>query len=360
MKNKTKQTLKERIAKVGNSISSLFKRSRRSFRYNRLKLKKRLNDNELASYEKPRYKRCKNCNEILQGSYCHRCGQHATEINPTIWSFIKQYCETNFQFDSRLFQTAHRLFCNPGYLSLEFTKGHIRRYVSPINLYMFIALLFGYLSTIDITEPYDREESIEITAIATPDTLRKSEILTEISKTDSLATNNKTKQRSDVDIEREIIFKELGNDIISKLPFAMIMAMPLFGLISMLLFRKRHKRYIAHLIYAIHLHCFVFSIFILTYIESYCFERFPTIDSSISSILILWALFYVTISAKRFYDEGWTKTIFKSILLYILYTVCALFSFAVFVTAITLLRAYSYSLSHNINLLEAVEIITNL
>ena len=74
---------------------------------------------------------CKNCGSPLFGPYCSNCGQQATDLNQSFWSFIKEYLGNAFQFDTRLLPTLKEMIIHPGKLTQEFFKGRINSYVHP-------------------------------------------------------------------------------------------------------------------------------------------------------------------------------------------------------------------------------------
>ena len=88
------------------------------------------------------YKHCLNCGSELKGEYCHTCGQHATDANPTIKGVILEYCYNAFLWDPKFFRTLWLLVRHPGLLTKEFLAGKFVSQEHPIKLNMFLLFVF--------------------------------------------------------------------------------------------------------------------------------------------------------------------------------------------------------------------------
>ena len=88
------------------------------------------------------YKQCLNCGENLQGVYCHKCGQRATNPTPKVWEFILEYMNNAFIWDSKCLPTMWHLIRRPGYLTNEFNAGKFVAYEHPLKLNMFFLFVF--------------------------------------------------------------------------------------------------------------------------------------------------------------------------------------------------------------------------
>ena len=96
----------------------------------------------LQKKEVPPYKQCLNCGADLQGMYCHKCGQQATNPTPKVWEFILEYMNNAFIWDTKCFLTIWNLIRRPGYLTNEFNAGKFVSYENPLKLNMFFLFVF--------------------------------------------------------------------------------------------------------------------------------------------------------------------------------------------------------------------------
>jgi hypothetical protein len=84
---------------------------------------------------------CRNCGTVLRGPHCHRCGQAAREMVRSFPLVVRDFLDTVFEYDGRLWRTLVPLMVRPGYLSVEFLQGRRVRYVNPFRLFFFLTVI---------------------------------------------------------------------------------------------------------------------------------------------------------------------------------------------------------------------------
>ena len=85
---------------------------------------------------------CPNCYAALQemDNYCGKCGQKYTTGKVKVYTLIKDFFESVFNFDARLFLTLRDLFV-PGKLTQQYFRGKHKRYIVPVRLFFIMAVL---------------------------------------------------------------------------------------------------------------------------------------------------------------------------------------------------------------------------
>ena len=83
---------------------------------------------------------CENCDSVLQGHYCHVCGQHAHSPLRNFSHAVEEVFESFWHLDGRIFRTVRDLFV-PGRVAAGYLAGHRVRYVAPLRLFVIISLL---------------------------------------------------------------------------------------------------------------------------------------------------------------------------------------------------------------------------
>lgn len=83
---------------------------------------------------------CENCGSVLQGSYCHVCGQHAHSPLHNFAHAVEEVFESFWHLDGRIFRTVRDLFV-PGRVAAGYLAGHRVRYVAPLRLFVIVSLL---------------------------------------------------------------------------------------------------------------------------------------------------------------------------------------------------------------------------
>ena len=94
---------------------------------------------------------CRNCGAPLLGEHCYACGQPTKGLVRHFSSLVGDFLDSVFDWDGRLPRTAWPLFGKPGYLSKEYFAGRRVRYVSPVRLFFFLAILTFFVGRLVIS-----------------------------------------------------------------------------------------------------------------------------------------------------------------------------------------------------------------
>jgi len=87
-------------------------------------------------------KDCLNCGAIVQGRFCHICGQENVVPKETFWHMFTHFFYDITHFDSKFFETTKDLLFRPGFLSKQYMLGKRTRYLHPIRMYVFTSAIF--------------------------------------------------------------------------------------------------------------------------------------------------------------------------------------------------------------------------
>lgn len=90
---------------------------------------------------------CKNCEQDFDKgfAFCPHCGQKSNDqltLGVLFYNTISNY----FSFDARFLKSFFPLMFRPGYLAKEFVKGKRLLYLHPAQMYLFVAVIFFFLS----------------------------------------------------------------------------------------------------------------------------------------------------------------------------------------------------------------------
>ena len=266
---------------------------------------------------------CLNCGTVLHGRYCSACGQRDIERDPRLRELAHEAADELLHWDGKLVTTLSALFRKPGFLTREYLAGRRARYVSPLRLYLTASVVyFAVLALvprttavrIDLDDKRPAAERGAPTGEAAPAGIyqaRKREAFDRITR----------------DPER---FREA---LKHNQPKALFVLLPLFALGLRVLYR-RHGRYPAHFIFALHLHAFAFLVLAATTAPSILSPRLDGVDS----LGIIASVIYFAIALRRTYGEGWGSTLVKSGTLSLLY----LFAFAITLIGLMGLTAFTF------------------
>jgi hypothetical protein len=85
---------------------------------------------------------CLNCQTVLEGAFCHVCGQSADDFQRPIGKLIIEAFGDTFAFDGRLWRTLPKLVFRPGRVTKDYIEGRRARYVPPFRMYLLSGILF--------------------------------------------------------------------------------------------------------------------------------------------------------------------------------------------------------------------------
>lgn len=110
--------------------------------------------------------------------------------------------------------------------------------------------------------------------------------------------------------------EELAAYFFARLPVMMLFTLPIFALIFKLLYIRRKRRYIEHIVFLLHFHAFLYSMLtLLLWTNDYLSTGYIT--------LLLFGIFaYFLIALKKVYQQSWKKSILKGLVFNVFYPVC--------------------------------------
>ena len=284
---------------------------------------------------------CLNCGQELphKENFCPNCGQknHATRL--TTKSFLEELFQSIFNWDARLWVTLKAAFINPGRLSKEFNQGKRRKYVRPVQFYLFCSLIyFLLLGMMAQTEGEKIDNNIN-EYIEQNDTLKLKgsiffENFTIPTKAIALIPHYSKQQMDSFLIANKItptffnriyIQKSMHSFIGHKsaktqqqaasiASYGLFFMLPVLAWLLYLFFSKTYPFYIEHLVFLIYFHSIIFLVLSVRNI----FRLFE-ISGWPDNIAYIINTIFGMIALKQFYGKSWPKTIAYTGLLLILY-----------------------------------------
>lgn len=322
-------------------------------------------------------KDCLNCGTIVQGRYCHVCGQENIVTRQNFWGLARHFIYDVFHFDGKFFDTVKYFFSRPGFIAREYTAGKRQKYLDPVRMYLFTSAVFFLvffsiegLKNINVpdkasTHPAERRAMAvklqEKLKRKPGDSLLKARIallldttkqvnvdsLEETSEVHLFSGDKKYASLHEYDsiqqalpanqkdgwFSRRLNRKSLqlaekyknGNEgvkafleiFLHKLPYMLFISLPFFALILKLLYiRRKNFYYSDHAVFTLYHYVFSFILLLLVFMVSYLHERLEWgfLSFLLTLLLLSWPA-YLVIEMKKFYRQGWAKTLGKFLLL---------------------------------------------
>ena len=344
---------------------------------------------------------CLNCGTILEGKFCHNCGQENLEMKESFGHMLNHAISDYFHFDYQFFHTLKPLFLKPGHLTNEYNAGHRAQYLHPVKMYIFISLVFflvAFRGNHQVREVKEtaatqhaadsiKQRAVDSISLRRHFTAKQKEEFNGKVRVEPINEDGKIKYNIDYDfgnqievfgvkinkngdyeqylkeqqklpaaqrdnvIERYVARKSLdwvgqGKDaqkmFIEALqhnsPKVMFLILPLFALILKVAFSRNRKFYVEHIIYAIHLHCFIFLfLLVIAIINMIIPQSWDAIRSWVNFLATLVVIWYIYRSLRTVYNRSRWRTVSKMMGVSIMYLLVFIISFAVIlvVTAVT-------------------------
>ncbi len=320
-------------------------------------MKEKMNSTTQPNHQTEQVK-CKNCDHEFSGKYCPNCGQSVKELERPIRFMIADFMGTIITFDTRIIKTLYAVLLQPGKLTVDYLAGKRARYMPPFRFYLFISfVMFLLISTVtnksidnnyDVTKDGIINTTNEISAItdsiktgqdsifvSTRQIIQQEldsahidstnlEHLNDISSdvvgfiTDMEGSLDDNDSKYAKTIKKILDYPELYiNKLYQYTSWSLFLFMPAFAFFLWVLFHRSKKLYIGHLIFALNIHSFIFSITAVIILTNMIFP-----NQSVAWIGYLYFLLpvYQTIGARRIYKRKWVSTFLKLTLVWVMYT----------------------------------------
>lgn len=105
--------------------------------------------------------RCENCGTVLQGGFCHVCGQHAHNPLRSFAHAAEEVFESFWHLDGRIFRTLADLFV-PGRVAVNYLSGQRVRYLPPLRVFIILSVLTFFVGKLSLhTEANDTVDAAQ-------------------------------------------------------------------------------------------------------------------------------------------------------------------------------------------------------
>jgi hypothetical protein len=146
-------------------------------------------------------RRCSNCETPLAGPYCHVCGQPERGIVRHFLYVLRDFLDTVFEYDSRLWTTMAPLYLRPGRITCDYLAGKRVRFVMPFRLFFVLTVVAFLLVQLTV-----RPGGIETPDIApTMDSIERADDVTTVAARRDRALGVLAERREALDPEQDAV-----------------------------------------------------------------------------------------------------------------------------------------------------------
>ncbi len=288
---------------------------------------------------------CRNCGAGLAVQppprFCGQCGQETALHPPSLGEFLHEFVGHYVALEGALWRTLGLLLLQPGRLTREYFAGRRRHYVLPLRLYLTASFLFFLL--IKLIPSLHHEMENQIQAAASPPATAKAPGADAASAAGAqhrpgeeeeggtfigLDGDNdfarcllpgrepkcgavkmaiaRAAQRWKTDPQAQEHYKAR---LVSSVPYAIFLMLPVFAGIVMLAYRSRRMFYGEHVVFSLHMHSFWFLALLALWL-------LPGVVAGWGVLLVaaygVWALHNV-------YGGRWRYTVLRALFISFLY-----------------------------------------
>ena len=105
---------------------------------------------------------CPSCGTETHGAYCRTCGEKAASVGEySLRGYAKEVLAAITLLESKVLRSVWLLISRPGYLSTEYFRGRRVQYMKPIQLFVFLNIVYYFsltcFSATTFTTPLDTQ-----------------------------------------------------------------------------------------------------------------------------------------------------------------------------------------------------------
>jgi Protein of unknown function (DUF3667) len=238
---------------------------------------------------------CLNCGAEVTGKFCQECGQENADSHENFFHLVGHYTADFFHFDSKVPRSVILLLTKPGFLTKEYWQGRRIRYIHPLRLFLFISVLF--VASAAFYHQHFRKSGKAIVIVGGGQPTAEQQIETERVK--------KVVQELQglVSIGKDRFFNDLK--------YISFFMLPIYAFVFQILYRRKKRFYIDHLVYTLHLQSFGYTLVAVAMLIPFLFRHSTSIVEW-GTVMVL--LVYMAQSLRYLHGQSWPKTIVKSII----------------------------------------------
>ncbi|MBK9984383.1 MAG: DUF3667 domain-containing protein [Saprospiraceae bacterium] len=320
-------------------------------------------------------KNCLNCGHTVEERFCTHCGQENLEIHDSAFHLIIHYIQDMFHYDGKFWHTLKVLVLKPGQVAKEYMEGRRSQNLEPLRFYVFASTVFflllfylvnsekwsvhtdpkfnynkrlynleqerkflegspdtayavllkkGVKVKLDSIRKIDNDTSrtglpIKITIPASTDTSKIGWLEAWLDKR-AEKRNDELSEKHEGD--QNGILAEIGIEAFHKLPQLLFLSMPFFAFFLKLLYLRKRRNYVEHLIFSFYFFAYLFvvlSIYVLLIFVQTENKLVLNVLSYLSGGLTIYMYVYLLLAMKRFYGGRWRYLLLRYVLLVFLF-----------------------------------------
>lgn len=234
---------------------------------------------------------CASCGTALHGEFCHRCGER--RIRPeelTLRAFVHDVASEVGDLDSRTLRSIRYVLTRPGYLTAEYLAGRRTAYLGPLKLFLlsFAAMLLAssLFSRLPTAEDARQIDGSWLGPVV-----------------DGVAARLGT--------TRVEAIERINAATLAHVSWVSVLIPLVLGGVVALVFLRRERGFVAHLVFAAHIATFYFALGLVSHPMGPVVEAYPRAGTAVlGTVMAGVTLAYLWRAVSRVYgDTGWRAAV---------------------------------------------------
>jgi hypothetical protein len=245
---------------------------------------------------------CENCGEVLQGRFCHACGQPAEPLATSVGAFVRQAAEDVTSLDSRILRTLGLLLARPGRLTREYLAGRRIRYTKPLQLYLGAAAAFFFVNAYRPFLNFDPSTGVVTSSLSAT----------------GVNVGMGEEARAQVaakGMSLEVFGERFESAVTGYLPALLVGLVLIFGVMLRVFFPRQRRGLVEHAVFALHWSAF----YLLLMIADRLLPQTGTVAEVLNGAIQVASLVYLATAIRHVYEQSWLATAFKTFGLALVY-----------------------------------------
>jgi hypothetical protein len=246
--------------------------------------------------------------------------------DPTVAELAGDAWQELSGYDGRIAATFRSLL-HPGQLTLEYLAGHRARYLPPVRLYLTLSVIYFLVAAGAPADPSSRPGQLQ-----GPGSLKIGIWTTDEAQMTAEDRAAMEKELNEMWWPLRAMIESIQKDpngfrarLFTIMPRVFFGLLPVFAGIVWLFNRRR--RFPAALVFATHVHAFVFLAFTVS--ETAKFTRSQAFAVTVGVLVMLTLAVYILRSFKTVFAESWPRTLMKAAGVGFVYSLAALPAFTI-------------------------------
>ena len=271
---------------------------------------------------------CPSCNTLTIGNYCRNCGEKKMDHHDySIRHYLENALDLFTHFDSKFFRSTWLLVTRPGYLSSEYWQGRRVQYMKPLQLFIFINIIYYFSITLFQFDTFTTRLSVQLHGNDYYPAYAQQQV-------------NKIIEQDNISYEAfETKYNEKTTVLSKTLIFLFI---PIFALLFYSLFFRKRKYFLEHVVVATHFWAFnlvllgvIFPLLMLPFLGLFnvlnISEAYITDDNIDSVFLQICLGIYLFIMLRQSYGaKYWYCILIASLIAWLFFNIIWVYRFLLF------------------------------